>query len=206
VDARNAGARYESPEAEELCLSRSLVVAADEERRALERELHDGVQQELIALSVNLQRAAGEPAAAPELLAEIARDVQHALHKTARLAHRIYPPLLEAGGVAATLRAAATAAGIEASVEVAAVADHHAPEAVATVFFCWLAALDGAAKARPTIAVHDEEEALVFEIVTGDRGVERLRGRVEALGGRLTIEEDGDGVRARGSLPVARCR
>ena len=77
------------------------------------------MQQHLVALAVNLQLADlavdADPAAAKTLLAELARDVQQALDETAQLAQRIYPPLLEAGGLAAALRAAAASAGVRAS-------------------------------------------------------------------------------------------
>ncbi len=95
---------------------RRIVFAADADRRMIERELHERVQQNLVALAVNLQLAdlavEADPAAAKTLLAELARDVQQALDETAQLAQRIYPPLLEAGGLAAALRAAAGSAGV----------------------------------------------------------------------------------------------
>ena len=104
-------------EVEELRASRErLVLAADAERRSIERELHDGPQQHLVALAVNLQLARrladADPAAAKLLLEEMGRDVRQALDETGKLAHRIYPPLLEAGGLAAALRSAAVAVGV----------------------------------------------------------------------------------------------
>lgn len=87
-----------------------MLVAADAERRRIERDLHEGVQQQLVALSVNLQLADGlmntDPAAARILLGEIRREVKEALDDTRQLALRIYPPL-EAVGLATTLRSAA---------------------------------------------------------------------------------------------------
>ena len=87
----------------ELLASRKrLVLAADADRRRIERELHDGPQQHLVALAVNLQLTRRlvdvDPAAARALLEEMGRDVQEALEGARKLAHRIYPPLLEAGG------------------------------------------------------------------------------------------------------------
>ena len=103
---------------------RRLVLAADADRRSIERELHEGVQQDLVALAVSLQLATqaveSDPAAAKELLEEMARDVQQAIAETAKLAQRIHPPLLEPGGLAAALRAAAVSSGVRGSVEVAA--------------------------------------------------------------------------------------
>ena len=99
-------------EVTELRASRKrLVLAADTDRRIIERDLHEGVQQHLVALAVNLQLAGGlvdaDPAAAKALLEEMGRDVQQALDETAKLAQRIYPALIEARGFAATLRSAA---------------------------------------------------------------------------------------------------
>ena len=105
-------------EVDDLRASRQrLVVAADDARRSIERELHDGVQQYLIALSVSLQLASrcveSEPAAAKALLDEMGRDVQQAIDETARLAQRIHPPFVAAGGLAAALRVAAASAGAD---------------------------------------------------------------------------------------------
>lgn len=200
-------------EAEELRASRErLVLAADADRRRIERELHDGPQQQLVALSVNLQLARdladADPAAAQALLEEMERDVQRALDETAQLAQRIYPPLLEAGGLAAALRSAAVSAGARASLDVAAGVSYP-PEVAGTVYLCWLEALEHVGPgARATVAVRHEEEGLVFEVVTDgeqNAGFDRLRDRVETLGGRLTIRpEPGGGTRVTGSLPLSR--
>ncbi len=180
-------------------LERRLVLAADADRRRLERELHDGVQQHLVALAVNLQLAIGlteaDPAGARALLEEMGRDVQQALEEAAQLAQRIHPPLLEAGGLAAALRAAASSAGVTSSVEVATSASYP-PEVVTTVYLCWLEALQAPA-GRVTIVVRDAEEAVSFEIGGSDLRPERVRDRIEALGGELV--SSGTGV--TGSLP-----
>ena len=199
-------------EAEELRASRErLVLAADADRRRIERELHDGPQQHLVALSVNLQLARdladADPPAAQALLGEMERDVQQALDETAQLAQRIYPPLLEVGGLAAALRSAAVSAGARVSIDVATGA-RYPPEVAGTVYLCWLGALEHVdAGARAAVTVRHEEEGIVFEIVTDGVGAElgRLRDRVEALGGRLTIRsEPGGGTRVAGSLPLSR--
>ena len=111
-------------EVQELRASRErLVLEGDAERRRLERELHDGLQQRLVALSVSLQQAASrvetDPAAVSTELDGIARQVQDALDGAARLAERIHPPLLEQEGrLAAALRAAAVRGGVPTTVEV----------------------------------------------------------------------------------------
>jgi signal transduction histidine kinase len=191
---------------------RRLVLAGDAERRMIERELHAHVQQHLVALAVNLQLAEqavdADPGAAKALLAEMGRDVQCALDETAQLAQRIYPPLLVAGGLAAALRAAAGVAGIRASLEVPAGASYP-PEIAAAVYWCCLEALEHAgAGARATVTVRDEDGAVAFEVVEdGSRsgeGLDRLRDRVEALGGWLMIRSDaGRGTRVSGSLPLS---
>src|SRR5438105_14795670 len=97
---------------EELRASRARVVAAgDAERRRIERALHDGVQQHLVALVVNLQLARqlveSDPAAAATLLEELGRDAREALEGVRELACEIYPPLLLDRGLADALHAAA---------------------------------------------------------------------------------------------------
>jgi signal transduction histidine kinase len=186
-----------------------LVLAADAARRKIERELHAGVQQHLVAIAVNLQLAAeladSDPAAAKTLLEEMRRDVQQALDETAHLAQRIYPQL-DAVGFAAALRSAAVSAGVRASVD-ADVDTRFPPELLVTAYWCWFEVLDRAtAETRATISVREENGALEFEIVeNGQSGVplEHLSDRAEALGGTLTIQsEPGVGTRVSGSLPL----
>jgi signal transduction histidine kinase len=189
--------------------SRRMILAADADRCRIERDLHDGVQQHLVALAVNLQLAEplvdSDPAAAKRHLEDMARDVQQAVDETAQLAQRICPPLPEAGGLAAALRSAAVIAGVRAAVEVTASAGT-APEVARTVYDCWLEALDHAVT-RATIAVREERGALGFQLEGPDMpaaAFDRMRDRVDALGGRLTIEsEPGGGIRVSGSLPLA---
>lgn len=201
-------------EVEGLRASRKrLVLAADADRRTIERDLHDGVHQHLTALAVNLQLAQhaadGDPMAAKAHLEEMGRDVQQALDETALLAQRIYPATLEAGGLAALLRSAAVNTGVPASVDVAA-GSNHPPEVGMTVYLCWLDMLARASgERRVTISVREGEDALAFE-VSGDAGrpdadLDRVRDRVEALGGRLTISAGRDRrIRVSGSLPLPR--
>lgn len=191
---------------------RRLVVAADADRRLIERNLHGRVQQHLVALAVNLQLAGqtadADPAAAKALLRVMARDVQQALDEAAQLAQRIYPPLLEAGGLAPALRAAAVSAGIRVSLEVTSGASYP-PEIAAAIYWCCLEAFELAGTgARATVRVMDEEGGVAFEVVQDgsrcDAGLHRMRDCVEALGGRLTIRsEPGRGARVSGSLPLS---
>jgi signal transduction histidine kinase len=194
---------------------RRLVLAADADRRRIERELHDGPQQHLVALAVNLQLARRiadqDPAATAALLDEMGRDVQEALDGTRKLAELIYPPLLESGGLGVALRSAADSAGIQTSVYVAPGA--YPAEVAGTVYFCCVEALERMGRgAHSAITVREEEGALVFDVVGGGAGsdaataeghLSRLRDRLEALGGGLNIaSEPGGGARVSGSLPL----
>jgi signal transduction histidine kinase len=204
-------------ELEQLCVEveelraalKRLVVAADADRRTVERELHDGVQQHLIALAVNLQLAGqasdSDAVAAKTLLEEMGRDVQHALDELSLLAQRIYPAILEAGGLGTLLRSAAVSAGLPASVDVAA-SSNHPPEVVMTVYLCWLNMLAcGSVETRTRIRVDESEEVLAFELVGNAANLDYLRDRVEALGGRLAVTSGSDGgTRLSGSLPLSR--
>ena len=173
----------------------------------------------MVAIAVNLQLASklvdADPEATKALLEELERDVQKALDETAQLAQRIYPPLLETGGLAAALRSAATSIGIPLSVAVER-AEGCPSEVLRTVYLCCLEALEHAdADARGTVRVRCEEGAIAFEIVEeggrsvvaaarSNAGLDRLRDRVEALGGRLAYEsKPGRRIRISGSLPLS---
>jgi signal transduction histidine kinase len=207
----------------ELRASRKrLLVAADADRRWIERDLHEIVRQQLVALAVNLQRMnscidAGATAA-KQLLEEMARDIQQALDETAQLAQRIYPALLNTGGLAAALRSAATDAGIRVSVDVPAGANYP-PEVAARVYFACLEACQHVGGRPVTITLREHEGVLSFEVVeVVQRGasstvtrassgaeLDRLRDRVEALGGQLEIRSGpGRGLELLGSLPLSR--
>jgi signal transduction histidine kinase len=200
-------------EIEELRASRRrLALEADTERRDIERALHEGVQQDLVGLAANLEVAAGsvdsDPAAAKALLNELQRETRRALTEMQKLANRIFPPLLEAGGLVAELRAAASRAGVQARIDVDVVASPSSPEIAGAVYFCALDAFERAPAGTPVVvSVRGEEGALAFEIeADGDLGSERRapHDRVEALGGRVTITAGGDRTTVAGSLPLSR--
>jgi signal transduction histidine kinase len=195
---------------DELRASRArLVRAADTDRRTIERGLHDGLQQRLVALAASLElgrrTADADPEAMKALLVELRSDVQEALDEAAKLAHRIYPPLLDAGGLGAALRAAAAIAGVPTRVEVSG-GDAYPTEVAATVYFCCVEVLDHAG-AGAIVEVRAEGDTLSFEVVAdvapADLGA--LRDRVEALGGSLTTGPDrSGGTRISGALPLSR--
>jgi signal transduction histidine kinase len=199
---------------EQLRLSRRrIALSSDADRRGLERELHDGAQQQLVALAVNLQLARDlldtDPVAAKSCLDDIGADVQQVVNSATTLAQRIYPPLLEAGGLAAALRAAAVSTGVRARIDVSGVSDY--PPAVAgAVYFCCLEVLELAGEgARVDIEVTSADGELRFDVsvdhLSATATFDAALDRVEALSGRLGIDSNtGQGVRISGSLPLER--
>jgi signal transduction histidine kinase len=138
------------------------------------------------------------------------REVQLALEETGKLAHRIYPPLLEAGGLGAALRAAAVNAGVPTLIEVE-TATRYPPEIAGAVYFCCLEVLEHAGEgARATIDVRVEGDAVRFEIaehsaVASGSALGDIGDRVSALGGRVMLEcEPGRATQVSGSLPLSR--
>jgi signal transduction histidine kinase len=210
-------------EVAELRASRARVLAAaDAERRRIERDLHDGAQQDLVALVVNLQLARrlaeSDPRAANALLEEIASDARQALEDVRDLAHGIYPSLLLDRGLAEALRAAASGSAIPTRVE-AADLDRYPPDVEATVYFCCLEALRNAAGhagagARATVRAWAEHGALRFEVVDDGAGFDPgeigagltgMYDRMGAQGGELAIwSESGRGARISGTVPLPR--
>ena len=202
--------------ADELRVARArLIKAADEERRTLERALHDGVQQDLIALSVRLQLArrlaATDRQAAFELLDEVAGDVREALERVRALAEAVYPSLLDARGLGEALRQAS--AGVNATVEAAGLGRHPAEVELAAYFVCH-AALAGAAAgagAQVTIRIEEREQALrlaiecdAADLVAAADGLDLARDRIRALEGDLSVVSAA-GRRARlvATIPLA---
>ncbi len=201
-------------EIEDLRASRKrLALVADAERRDLERALHGGVQQDLVGLAANLEVAAGsvdsDPAAAKSLLNELQRETRRALTEMQELANRIFPPLLDAGGLVVELRAAASRAGVPVRIDVDIdVAASSPPEMVGAVYFYALDVFERVPTGTPVVVgVRGEEGALAFDIVAEcDLGMERRppHDRVDALGGLVTITSEGDRTNVTGSLPLPR--
>ncbi|SEF08705.1 sensor histidine kinase [Jiangella alba] len=206
----------------ELQASRARIVsAADASRRQIERNLHDGAQQRLVALAVKLglarRLATGDAAA---LLEELRTDVQETLTELRELAHGIYPPLLREHGLGEALRNAAGRATIPVRVEADAV-PRYAPEAEAAVYFCCLEALQNAGKhagpdATVTVRVGAPADGgLEFEVADDGAGFDaaaageshgfvNMRDRLGAFGGELTVTSaPGAGTVVAGTLPVA---
>ena len=156
-----------------------LVAAADEARRGLERNLHDGAQQQLVALRITLglarEAAASSPEAA-EILAQTEQQAAEALAELRELAHGIYPPLLADLGLTAALEAQARKAAIPVAVEAPSVG-RYPREIEAALYFCVLEALQNVAKYAQASAVrvtlcHDGR-FLAFTVEDDGKGFDR---------------------------------
>jgi signal transduction histidine kinase len=209
-------------QAQEIRASRARIVAtADAERRKIERNLHDGAQQHLVALAMNLNLARRElphdPEAAAALLDQLTGDVRTTIDELRSLAHGIYPPLLLDSGLPTALSAAAARSPMAVTV-VADGVGRRPPEVEGTVYFCCLEALQNAAKhadgAEVTVRVWEEPGTLYFEVadhgpgfdpgtVNRGQGLINMADRLAALGGAARWESSpGAGARIGGSVPV----
>ena len=187
-----------------------IVETGDAERRRLERDLHDGAQQRLLALSYDIRLARTNAQADGDrptmsLLTEATGQAQAALGELRELAHGIYPAILAEAGLAAALATLADAAPLP--VEILARADGRYPAAVETAAYLLVAeALDDAAgrgASHAAVSVVQDGGGLV--VMVDDDGSDRtaamvqLADRVGALDGRLAIEP----TRLRAELPCA---
>jgi signal transduction histidine kinase len=192
---------------------RRLLLRGDTERRKLERDLHDGLQQDLVALSVNLQLAGRlvehDVAATKALLEDMRRDVHQSLENAALLAGRIYPQLEELG-LAVTLRSAAASAGVRGSVEVDPAIDvRDAQQIMTTVYWCWLDVLQQCDRAAEVeLTVRSGDGALLFDVIDGaapTAALECVRDRIETFDGTVTVVTEPDGrTRLSALLPLPR--
>ncbi len=162
---------------EELRASRQRLVAAqDQERRRIERNLHDGAQQELVALAVKMRVARGfldsDRARAGAMIDELQADVGGALDNLRDLARGIYPPMLADNGLESALRSQAQKAALPVDV-VADAVGRHPMEVESAVYFCVLEALQNVAKyaraSRAQIRLVERDGRLEFA-VTDDGG------------------------------------
>ena len=203
-------------QAVELRASRQRIVAAqDAERRRLERNIHDGAQQHLVALAVKLRLAATlvkkDPENARRSIHDLQGQIGAALNTLGDLARDIYPPILHELGLVAALRAHATvtAGGI----------GRYDPEVEAAVYFCCLEALQNAAKHARTsdvrIQLEQRDGSLHFavvddglgfdpEAVATSSGLQNMKDRVASIGGRVEVKSSpGRGTTISGDIPTA---
>jgi signal transduction histidine kinase len=209
-------------QADALRESRARIVASgDAERRRVERNLHDGAQQHLVALAVNLRLArdiiADDPAAGAEMLDELAGEVQETIQELRELAHGIYPPLLVDSGLVEALRAAANRNPLPVDV-VAEGIGRYSSETEAAVYFCCLEALQNAAKhavdAHVEVRLWEESGGLLFSVSDDGPGFDvekaqrghgyiNMADRLGAIGGTVRWESSpGHGARVNGSVPL----
>ena len=209
---------------EELRASRQrLVSAQDAERRRLERNLHDGAQQHLVALKVKLGLAemlvARDPAKAAAILEQLKSDADEALETLRDLARGIYPPLLADKGLVVALESQARKATVPVRVDSPGVA-RYAQDIEATVYFCILEALQNVQKyARAshvvvrlrastdpaTLTFEVEDDGTGFETATARKGagLTNMNDRVDALGGKVQVlSRPGAGTTVSGELPL----
>ena len=209
-------------QAAELAASRTRLVTAQEtERRRLERDLHDGVQQELVALIAKLRLArnqlARDPVLATGTLAELQAGIERALTDLRQVAHGIHPAVLGSRGLVEAVEAMAGRMPLGVRVE----ADdrvrglRYAPEIEGAAYFVVAEGLANvlkhAAAGQATVTIEAENSHLRLEVAddghgfpagTAESGLRGLRDRVEALGGRLGVSSQAGGTRLEATLPA----
>ena len=207
---------------EDLRASRQrLVTAQDEARRRLERNIHDGAQQDLVALAIKAQLADAsvdeDPAQAKHILAELKADAAGALENLRDLARGIYPPLLADLGLAAALNAQASKSPLPVTVTADTIG-RFPQDTEAAVYFCCLEALQNTAKyahaTQARICLRAAYGTLSFTVSDDGAGYDprhtpmgsglrNMADRLAALGGRLQVQSvPGHGTTVTGHLPI----
>jgi signal transduction histidine kinase len=221
-DNRRLAARVESS-LTELRESRArILAAADEERRRIERDLHDGGQQRLVALRIRLELAeemmSQDPGRAGSMLHRLGDDVDAALDELRSLAAGVYPSLLAARGLPDAIRTAAIQSPLPTTVEVDG-ADRYPSEIETAAYFCCVEALQNVAKHAPEantvvialsrngdlrFEVRDDGPGFSVDEAAG-AGLVNMRDRIAAVGGELEIRSSpGAGTAVVGTIPVGR--
>jgi signal transduction histidine kinase len=192
----------------EISRSRARMVAgADRERRRIERDLHDGAQQRLVALRIELELAEElvrrDPERGADRLHELEAGVDEALEEVRSLAHGVYPPVLADQGLAEALRAASRQSPIRVDVDADAVG-RYPPEVESAVYFCVLEALqnvlkhaegarrvivrlDGRAGEELRFSVRDDGAGAEDGELVAGAGMTNMRDRVASAGGELEV-------------------
>jgi signal transduction histidine kinase len=207
---------------EDLRESRRRIVSAQDERaRKLERDIHDGAQQQLVALSVKLRLAEGmverDPAKARELLGELQGQTGETLEDLRDLARGIYPPLLADKGLAPALESQARKSPVPVTIEPDGVGRYR-PDVESAVYFCCLEALNNVAKyagaSSVEIRLAQGEGRLRFEVSDDGRGfdpqergsgsgIQGMADRLDAVGGTFEVRSvPSEGTTVSGSVPT----
>jgi signal transduction histidine kinase len=205
---------------EEVRASRTrLLAAADSERRRIARDLHDGAQQRLIALRIELEMAAEE--ADPEeasTLRGFGAEIEQALEEFRSMTRDIYPAILSDRGIADALRAIALRSPVPTLVDVGTLAEYP-PEIATAVYFCCVEALQNVAKHAPgaagaQIVIGEQDSVLRFSVTDDGPGFRKdearlgagminMRDRMAAVGGELKIRSaPGQGTSISGQIPL----
>jgi signal transduction histidine kinase len=206
---------------DELAASRRRVVAAgDEARRRIERDLHDGAQQQLLTLAIELRNAqAAVPSELPELDAELSRIVgglTNAQEQLREFSRGIHPAILAAGGIGPALRTLARRSSLPVRLDVRAATRMPAPVEVATYYVVSEAITNAAKHAHAAVVdvrVEADDGSIRISVkddgaggADPDRGsgLVGLKDRVEALGGTLEIRSQaGAGTDLEVAIPIA---
>jgi signal transduction histidine kinase len=198
-----------------------IVEAGDHQRRRLERDLHDGAQQRLMAVMIRLRmlEEGTEDERIASQLEAIGNDAEAAVEELRSLAHGIYPPVLRSYGLADALRSLASTAPIPISVTDEGIG-RCSPPVETTAYFCSAEAIQNAIKhagsnVRVDVTVGRDRDRVHFAISDGGVGIDHsergdgdgligMRDRVGAVGGELEIvSSPGRGTTVRGTIPEA---
>jgi signal transduction histidine kinase len=207
----------------ELRESRARIMSsADKERQRIERDLHDGAQQSLVALRIRLQLASEllreRPARAHQLLSALGTEVEGALEQVRSLARGVYPSLLADRGLGAALRSAALRSPVRTTIDMDGIG-RYGPEVETAVYFCCLEAMQNAmkhggdvhtmsvslaAKGDLRFEVHDDGIGFAEDEVGSGAGLTNMRDRLAAVGGQLVIRTaPGTGTCVSGTVPLS---
>ena len=199
-----------------------LVAAQDDERRKLERDLHDGAQQHLVAIKVKLGLAeillTRDPTKAMTTLEQLKGDADEALETLRDLARGIYPPLLAEKGLPTALQAQARKATLPITIEADGIG-RYPQDTEAALYFCILEALQNIQKyaqaSRAAVRLRQDGDQLTVEVADDGRGfvvsttargngLTNMEDRLDALGGNLQVESTlGRGTTLRATVPVS---
>jgi signal transduction histidine kinase len=207
---------------EELRASRQrLVKAQDEERRRIERNIHDGAQQQLVALAIKANLAetfvGRDEAKEREMLVQLKAEATDALENLRELARGIFPPLLADKGLAVALEAQANKSPIPVTIRSESI-ERYPREIEAAVYFCCLEALQNVAKyagaSNAGIALSDGGGSVTFEVTDDGHGfdtaitaygtgLQGMADRLDSIGGSLKVKSSpGHGTSVTGTAPV----